>query len=616
MNIYDRIIHKAGKISYILSAAFLIAALLVNMVPAPSAYAATGTVWTTAVTCDTPAAQDQNQYYVGQIVYVRGSGFATNLSVSWKVTGPDGSSPIYDSGTFSTGTGSFCIETYHTSAADVGRVMKFTVYLTSTESKLKSDNFSVTDNPLSLVKDGSLDLGSNQYLNAGDTISYSLVVTNNGKNDLTNVSVTDPLLGTVTCPGGNPIAVLAKNGGTVTCTGTYTLQLSDLTAGKVDNTATADSNETLPVTASHTETLPDLPIFGCTDPTYDNYNPNATVDDGSCANEPVLGCTDPNATNYNPEATLDDGSCEYPPVQGCTDPNAINYNPEATLDDGSCEYPPVQGCTDPNANNYNPEATLDDGSCEYPPVQGCTDPNATNYNPEATLDDGSCEYPPVQGCTDPAANNYNELATVDDGSCTYDPDPIPGCTDPAANNYNELATVDDGSCTYDPDPIPGCTDPAANNYNELATVDDGSCTYDPDPIPGCTDPAANNYNELATVDDGSCTYDPDPIPGCTDPNANNYNELATVDDGSCTYNQDPILGCTDPNATNFNPSATQDDGSCRYPQVQVQVLIPVTGIAHGAGRFGSQSLFLVSVSFFGLGLVLDGIGRKRKDYPM
>jgi len=30
-------------------------------------------------------------------------------------------------------------------------------------------------------------------------------------------------------------------------------------------------------------------------------------------NNPVLGCTDAIATNYNPEATVDDGSCEYPP---------------------------------------------------------------------------------------------------------------------------------------------------------------------------------------------------------------------------------------------------------------------------------------------------------------
>ena len=49
----------------------------------------------------------------------------------------------------------------------------------------------------------------------------------------------------------------------------------------------------------------------------------------------ILGCTDPSATNYNPAATVDDGSCVIP-TYGCTDPNAINYLPGATADDGSC----------------------------------------------------------------------------------------------------------------------------------------------------------------------------------------------------------------------------------------------------------------------------------------
>lgn len=52
-----------------------------------------------------------------------------------------------------------------------------------------------------------------------------------------------------------------------------------------------------------------------------------------------LGCTDPSALNFNPEATMDDGSCEYPlDVYGCTYFDALNFNPEATLDNGSCLF--------------------------------------------------------------------------------------------------------------------------------------------------------------------------------------------------------------------------------------------------------------------------------------
>ena len=78
-------------------------------------------------------------------------------------------------------------------------------------------------------------------------------------------------------------------------------------------------------------------------------------------------------------------------VNGCTDINANNYNANATIDDGSCAYH-VYGCMDINANNQNPLATIENGSCTYD-ISGCTDPAATNYNANATIDDGNCTYP-------------------------------------------------------------------------------------------------------------------------------------------------------------------------------------------------------------------------------
>jgi hypothetical protein len=75
-------------------------------------------------------------------------------------------------------------------------------------------------------------------------------------------------------------------------------------------------------------------IFGCTDSTALNYNPNA-----ECLNEECiyvsLGCTDSTACNYDLLANTDDG-CIFP--DGCTDFNAINYNPSALCDDGTCTY--------------------------------------------------------------------------------------------------------------------------------------------------------------------------------------------------------------------------------------------------------------------------------------
>ena len=43
---------------------------------------------------------------------------------------------------------------------------------------------------------------------------------------------------------------------------------------------------------------------GCMDPAACNYNPLASIEDGSCLNQ--FGCTDPAAGNFDPTANCDD----------------------------------------------------------------------------------------------------------------------------------------------------------------------------------------------------------------------------------------------------------------------------------------------------------------------
>ena len=76
----------------------------------------------------------------------------------------------------------------------------------------------------------------------GDEITYTLAVTNSGNVTLTDVTVTDPLVGlsAIDCggDGDNVIASFAP-GGPITCTATYTVTQADVDAGSVSNTATA-----------------------------------------------------------------------------------------------------------------------------------------------------------------------------------------------------------------------------------------------------------------------------------------------------------------------------------------------------------------------------------------
>jgi len=285
---------------------------------------------------------------------------------------------------------------------------------------------------------------------------------------------------------------------------------------------------------------------GCTDPRASNYNPNATVNDGSCLYFEVSGCTMIQSPDYNSSATTNDGSC-----RGCGDPRALNYWEGYDIrDDSTCYYDDpdaVYGCMDRTASNYNSAANRDDGSCRYDEKVGCMVDHfgISNYDPEAKLP-GDCE-----GCTDREAINYHPSAVREPpyDFCYYD-----DCMDPTASNYNRLARIqtDPDACDYRQ--YPGCTDELASNYDPTATYDDGTCYYKP----GCTDKLAKNFDPAAKAGDNSCIYDDE---GCTDKLASNYNPRATKDDGSCIYG---VPGCTDPSAINYNPLATIRDQSCKW----------------------------------------------------
>ena len=135
-----------------------------------------------------------------------------------------------------------------------------------------NDNeFRVTANNCPLIPDPDMTLEKSLQSNAdqdqsgtvsvGDTLTYAFEVENTGNVPLTGIRVTDPLIPTITCNGdATPpqIASLAP-GAMVTCTGTYTVTQQDVDNCQIDNTATADSNETDPISTMFRVTIPKNP---------------------------------------------------------------------------------------------------------------------------------------------------------------------------------------------------------------------------------------------------------------------------------------------------------------------------------------------------------------------
>lgn len=341
-------------------------------------------------------------------------------------------------------------------------------------------------------------------------------------------------------------------------------------------------------------------VYGCTDPAFCNYDPDAEFDDGSCTvvdgcgvcggdGTSCFGCTDELACNFDAAVTEDDGSCFYAPGGGGCDCEA-ELTWDVQLAGGESVSTTVAGvgtlaamyatvmfenlAGDESAllSDLRVELTGPDGVCQtvggfdvasscavagvWPPFWS-TSASGTYQSSVIIANDvtgqGNWTVTLTNGWSASPTMHYT-VALSFFNLCLSTPPP--GCTDPTACNYNPASTEDDGSCEYGT--CNGCTDPTACNFDFQANSDDGSCDYLT--CAGCTDPAACNFDFLATLDDGSCEFTT--CAGCTDFAACNYNPAATIGDDSCEYLS--CAGCTTSYACNFNPAASLDDGSCEF----------------------------------------------------
>jgi len=151
---------------------------------------------------------------------------------------------------------------------------------------------------------------------------------------------------------------------------------------------------------------------------------NQFVNPDDCPNN-VNGCTDPGAENYDPEATIDDGTCVY--CVTCDFCDLYPTHPECQLCDKRTDDTVTAG-----SRGFSESLRDCEGGDKC-----CADQTATNYDPECrgeNADNSKCTYAcNGVGCTDCEDDPTGE-------SCVEDPCPDPNnpdCVNPPVVNCLE-----------------------------------------------------------------------------------------------------------------------------------------------------------------------------------
>ena len=309
-------------------------------------------------------------------------------------------------------------------------------------------------------------------------------------------------------------------------------------------------------------------------------------------NDCILGCTNPFASNYNPDATIDDGSC-VAIIYGCTDMTACNYNPDANAN-GPCYFsgsacPLVVGadccCCGPCDCLCNQDIDYP-FSCEG--LLNFDDPFSSNIViMNGGVLDENCNCIGLVGCTDDGNQIWSPFPGV--AACNFDP----LATAQAFNNSCEYPTQYydcDGNCINDINGNNICDETEDCLYNEISIVFtgiDAGIAWSIAQSNGWAiiSGGLENVSEFCIQDD--CwvfnMYDADGNgDGWSDVNYtiyytenNNIISSGTLDDGNAcsidiqigdSVSCEETYGCLDPNACNYNCSATDDDNSCAYAQ--------------------------------------------------
>ncbi len=330
------------------------------------------------------------------------------------------------------------------------------------------------------------------------------------------------------------------------------------------STTTFDSNCPYPMC----DVPDDIP--GCTDELAFNYNPNATVDDGSCE-AVMVGCMTSGADNYDEAAnTACEDCCLF---GGCTDVDALNFDDGANADDGSCIYDTgsltnalmLQGVMDftvPSAGSNGKAihvVALEDVADISVFGLGVANNGGGTNGEEYTFpaisvsagDDILVARSPVdmeayfEGCyasfehvllaNSSISQNGDDAIELFESGITIEVfgDVDASGTGQAWEYLDSWAFKTNGEWTYG----------GVNCTDEGTTTFESACVYPLCFIGGCTDPFYMEFDPYANADDGTCSTLK--VWGCRYEAASNYDALANTDDGSCVVEASSCMGDLD-----------------------------------------------------------------------
>lgn len=241
----------------------------------------------------------------------------------------------------------------------------------------------------------------------------------------------------------------------------------------------------------------------------------------------VYGCTDPNAENYNPDATLDDGSCVY---SGC--PLTMSFNEKCDsvnvlVSTYPCDIGDVSWTVngEPYTNGFFIESGSSDSFLSFPvPSMGTYEICAANTDGDSEPQVICETFEVLEGCTE-GCPDAPPTFTLEACTLSVSFENWPSIPYWAALQYTFGDGLIQGS-TYGVTAVNNNLTTLAHEYTESGTYEacfrysSNTCTGQwfcteveiladfcaPGEVAGCTDPEALNFNPDATLDDGSCEY--------------------------------------------------------------------------------------------------------------